>query len=172
MPTEVERAVESYENARRAEKRNEFNAAEIGYLKSANLFQQLGEMHFIDAAIALNALAFLREARGDHHAALCSAKHAETIMDAQEPETSGLEAQRIHLQTWALIGYLYRKMKRDEEAEKILRKALEYARIKFGEEDDATVSACHHLAILYKNASGYEKAEALCRALHFQRYTN
>ena len=147
MPTEIERAVEFFERARLAEERNEFNTAEIDYLKSANLFQQIGEMYFLDAACVLTALAVLREGRGNHHGALCSAKHAEKILEEQEAETSSPRADQIRLQTWGLIGNLYRQMDRCAEAEKMVRQALEYARRKFGEEDRATGSTLDSLKI-------------------------
>src|SRR6476620_2519485 len=76
MSTEVERAMEIYDEARQAEEQKQFDAAEKYYVKSANLFQQIGGTHFINAAHALNALSSLREGRGDYNGALCSAKHS------------------------------------------------------------------------------------------------
>jgi len=163
MSTEVERAMEIYDEARQAEEQKQFDAAEKYYVKSANLFQQIGGTHFINAAHALNALSSLREGRGDYNGALCSAKHSAGIMEIQAIDFSSRHADEIRLQTWGLIGNLYRRMARYIEAEQTLKRAFEYARDKFGDEDEETAAACDRLGILYKDNGEFDKAEKLHR---------
>jgi len=156
MVTEIERAVEFYEHARQAEEQKAFNVAETDYLKSANLYQQIGEVYFMEAANVLNALTRLREARGNYREALCSAKHAEKILEGKESEISNPKFDQIRLQTWGLIAELYRQMQRDPEAEKILCQAFEYARMKFGEEDQETAFVRGHVGIPVPDIQGLE----------------
>lgn len=161
MSTEVERAMKIYDEAHQAEEQKQFDAAEKHYVKSANLFQQIGGTHSMEAARVLNALSFLREARGDYHGALCSAKHAEIIMEEQDVEVSSLEADQIRLQTWGLIGNLHGHMARYIEAEQTLKRAFEYALAKFGDEDEETTAARDQLGILYKDTGGFDRVEKL-----------
>lgn len=160
MSSEIERAVKYYEQACLAEAQNRLELAETNYLKSANLFQQAGMPHFPKAAKVLNTLSFLRERRGNYRGALCAAKHAEKILD-EETVISSLEADQIRLQTWGLIGNLYCQMQRYCEAEQVLQRTLEYALLKFGNENEEVTSARNHLAILYQQIGEPDKAEKL-----------
>jgi tetratricopeptide (TPR) repeat protein len=159
MSTEIERAREFYEKAHQAEEQNQSNLAEIYYVKSATLFQKIGGMHSIDAAQAFTALSSLRERRGDYSGALCSAKHSARIMEMQGIEFSSRRADEIRLQTWSLIGNLYRHMGRYSEAEQILRHAFDYVCTKFGEEDEETTITRNQLGSLQNYIGELEKAE-------------
>ena len=87
MTTEIERAVEFYKKACLAEEQGKGDLAEIYYLKSRFLFEQAGSAHFMDAANALNALAFLRESRGDTKGALYSAKQSIQLMEKHKAQS-------------------------------------------------------------------------------------
>ena len=79
MSTEIERAVEFYNKACLAEEQGQITLAEVYYLKSSALFEQIGGSHMLAATKVLKALASLRESGGDHEGALYSAKKAAQI---------------------------------------------------------------------------------------------
>ncbi len=133
MSSDVERGVEMYHKACLTEEQGKFNLAELYYLKSAYLFQRAGGAHHMDAANVLNALAFLLEASGLYDEALRSAKESAKIMETQAGELCSRDADMIRLQAWGLIGNLYRHMARYAEAEQTLRRAFDYAIVRFGD---------------------------------------
>ena len=94
MTTELESAVEFYNKGCLAEEQGKVDLAEIYYLKSRFLFEQAGGAHFLDAANALNALAFLRESRGDTKGALYSAKQSIQVMEKYEAQSADADLIR------------------------------------------------------------------------------
>ena len=97
MSTEIDCAIELYNNALIAEEKGDMELAELCYLKSAHLFQQAGGTHLMDATNGLNALGFLRESRGNYEGALYSAQQSAKIMETQGTEFVSREADEIRL---------------------------------------------------------------------------
>ncbi|MCI0554320.1 MAG: hypothetical protein L0287_25520 [Anaerolineae bacterium] len=73
--TKNKTAIEFYKQACSAEEKGEMELTELYYLKSAYAFEETGKADYLNAANAFNALAFLRESRGNHKGALCAAKN-------------------------------------------------------------------------------------------------
>jgi len=71
MYIEVHQAIELYNQACLAEQEGKANLAEVYYLKSWALFEEAGERYYVNAANALNALAHLRQSRGNYEARSC-----------------------------------------------------------------------------------------------------
>src|SRR6266545_6809015 len=95
MSTEIDYAVKFYDKASEMEEQGQLELAELYFLKSACLFQQAGDVHFMDAANVLNAVGFLRESRGNYGGALYSAKQSAKIMETYSIEFSNREADEI-----------------------------------------------------------------------------
>ena len=74
MCMKSEQAIDLYNKAYHSEQEGKTILAEVYYLKSWFLFEQAGGSHYLNAASALNTLAFLRWSRKDYEGALCSAK--------------------------------------------------------------------------------------------------
>jgi hypothetical protein len=81
MCLKSQQAVDLYNKAWRSEQEGQDNLAEVYYLKSWSLFEQAGGSHCLNAANALNALAFLRWSRKDYVGALSSARESMKIME-------------------------------------------------------------------------------------------
>ena len=80
--------------------------AELYYLKSAYAFEATGKADYLNAADAFNALAFLRESRGNHKGALCAAKKTAQIMENHREQPAIYDAELIRLTAWELINDL------------------------------------------------------------------
>jgi len=106
MCTTIEKAVELYNRACTAEEQGELNLAEVYYLKSWAAFEKAGGRHALNAANALNALAFLREARGNHEGAMSSAKRSLRIVEDYRMQFQSSDADLIHMQARDLIEIL------------------------------------------------------------------
>jgi len=106
MCTSIEKAVELYTRACAAEEQGELNLAEVYYLKSWVMFEKAGGRHALNAANALNALAFLREARGNYEGAMSSAKRSLRIVEDYRMQCKSSDADLIHMQARDLIEIL------------------------------------------------------------------
>ena len=107
MPeVEIQQALHLFSQACSAEEQGEMNLAEVYYLKSAFAFEQAGGKYFVNAATALNALACLRKARGNHEGALHSAKQALRIAKQPEMQISDPDVELIRMEAWVLIEEL------------------------------------------------------------------
>ena len=106
MHIQIHQAVELYNQACLAEQEGKVNLAEVYYLKSWAMFEEAGGNHYVNAANALNALAYLRQSRGDHEGALCSAKKSVQIMEAHRVEPWNSDAELVLRQAWDLINQL------------------------------------------------------------------
>ena len=95
MCLKSEQAVVWYNKAFRSEQEGQDNLAEVYYLKSWSLFEQAGGSHYLNAANALNALAFLRWSRKDCVGALSSARQAMKIMETYGNAYPGADADLI-----------------------------------------------------------------------------
>ncbi len=103
---EITQAFDLFYEACSAEEKGKMNLAEVYYLKSAFAFEQVGGKYFVNAATALNALACLRKARGNHAGALCSAKQALQIVKKLENQASDPDVELIRMEAWELIEEL------------------------------------------------------------------
>lgn len=103
MCAKSEQAVNLYNKAYCTEQSGESNLAEIYYLKSWFLFEQVGGVHYLNAANALNAVAFLRWSRKDYEGALRVAKESMRIMETYGTEFSSADAELIRSTSWELI---------------------------------------------------------------------
>ena len=103
MCVKSEQAVDLYNKARRSEQEGKTTLAEVYYLKSWFLFEQAGGSHYLNAANALNTLAFLRWSRKDYEGALCSAKGSMRIVDTHGSEFSSEDADFIRNTSGELI---------------------------------------------------------------------
>ena len=106
MYIEIHQAVELYNQACLAEQEGKANLAEVYYLKSWALFEQAGGTHYMNAAHALNALAYLRQSRGNYEGAFLSAKTSLQIIEAHPGEFTNAEAELIRMRAWELVKNL------------------------------------------------------------------
>lgn len=100
------KAVEFYNQACAAEETGEWNLAEVYYLKAWALFEKAGGRHYLKAANALNALAFLRETRGNYRGAMSSAKQSLQIVEKYRMQFESADADLIYMQAQDLIKNL------------------------------------------------------------------
>ncbi len=103
---EIQQAVDLFHKACLAEERGEAWVAEVYYLKSAFAFERAGGKYVMDAANALNALAFLRKARGNYEGAIYSAKRSLQITKKFETQFSNPEVELVRTSAWELIDEL------------------------------------------------------------------
>jgi len=106
MYIRIHQAVELFNQACLAEQEGKASLAEVYYLKSWALFEESGGSHYVNAANALNALAYLRWSRGNLEGALCSAKKSVQIMEAHKAEPRNSDAELVLMQAWDLINQL------------------------------------------------------------------
>ena len=106
LTTKNKTAIEFYMQACAAEEKGELELAELYYLKSAYAFEETGKADYLNAANAFNALAFLRESRGNHKGALCAAKKSAQIMENHREQPAIYDAELIRLTAWELINDL------------------------------------------------------------------
>jgi hypothetical protein len=104
--TKNKTAIEFYKQACSAEEKGEMELAELYYLKSAYAFEETGNADYLNAANAFNALAFLRESRGNHKGALCAAKKSAQIMENYREQPTIYDAELIRMTAWELINDL------------------------------------------------------------------
>jgi len=98
---EAERAVDYYQKACQAMQEGQADLAEVFYLQSMGHFEKAGGTYHVNAANALNTLAFLRRSRGDREGALCSAKQSLQIMEQYWVKST--DADLIRATAWDLI---------------------------------------------------------------------
>ena len=110
MCVKSDQAVDLYNKACHSEQKGEANLAEVYYLKSWSLFEQAGGSHYLNAANALNALAFLRWSRKDYEGALRSARESMRIMETHGSEFSSADADLIRSTSWELIDQVTYEM--------------------------------------------------------------
>ena len=103
---EIKQAVDLFHLACSAEERGEVCVAEVYYLKSAFAFERAGGQYIMDAANALNALAFLRKARGNYEGAIYSARKSLQITKKFETQFSNPEVELVRTGAWELIDQL------------------------------------------------------------------
>ncbi len=110
MCVKSDQAVDLYNKACQSEHKGEANLAEVYYLKSWSLFEQAGGSHCLNAANALNALAFLRWSRKDYEGVLRSARKSMRIMETNGSEFSSADADLIRSTSWELIDQVNYEM--------------------------------------------------------------
>ena len=103
---EIKQALDLFHKACMAEENGEMFLAEVFYLKSIFAFEEAGGDHIIETANALNALAFLRKARGNHKGAIFSAKKSLQITKKFETQYSNPDVELIRMGAWELIDQL------------------------------------------------------------------
>src|SRR5215216_8166418 len=133
MSTRIERAVQLYEEASRAEEQGNVDRAEVLYLESRDFFLHEGGAHFIDAANIMNAIAFLKEKYGDYEGARRAAEESIQVLDKQSGMSTTREAHEVRLQAWGLIGNIHRHLAQYEKAEQVFLHAFDYARNVLGD---------------------------------------
>jgi hypothetical protein len=106
MCAQAEQAIDLYNKAYHSEQEGKANLAEVYYLKSWSLFEQAGGTHYLNAANALNALAFLRWSRKDYEGALCSARKSVRIMESYGSGFISADANLIRDTAWELIDQI------------------------------------------------------------------
>ena len=103
MCVKAEQAIDLYNKANHSEQAGNLRLAEVYYLKSWSLFEQAGGTHYLNAANALNALAFLRWSCKNYDGALRSARESMRIMDTYDHGISNPDADLIRNTSWELI---------------------------------------------------------------------
>ncbi len=106
MYIEVHQAIELYNQACLAEQEGKANLAEVYYLKSWTLFEQAGERYYVNAANALNALAHLRQSRGNYEGAFLSVKKSIETIEAHAGVFTHAEAEAVRMRAWDLVKNL------------------------------------------------------------------
>jgi hypothetical protein len=106
MYIEVHQAIELYNQACLAEQEGKANLAEVCYLKSWALFEQAGERYYVNAANALNALAYLRQSRGNYEGAFLSVKKSIEFIEAHAGVFTHAEAEAVRMRAWELVKNL------------------------------------------------------------------
>jgi len=106
MYIEVHQAIELYNQACLAEQEGKANLAEVYYLKSWSLFEEAGERYYVNAANALNALAHLRQSRGNYEGAFLSVKKSIEIIEAHAGVFTHAEAEVVRMRAWELVKNL------------------------------------------------------------------
>jgi hypothetical protein len=99
MTMEIKYAVEMYNKACLAEEKGQMDIAELYYLKSRAMFEAAGGIsgeHYLNAANALNSLAFLRWSREDYEGALCAAKASIRIIEKYSTQFTSTDADFIY----------------------------------------------------------------------------
>jgi hypothetical protein len=110
MCVKSDQAVDWYKKACLSEQQGQPTLAEVYYLKSWSLFEQAGGCNYLNAANALNSLAFLRWSRKDYEGALCSAKKSVQIMETHSSEVAGADADLVRNTSWDLIDQVSYEM--------------------------------------------------------------
>ena len=109
MTIEIKSAVEMYHEACLAEEKGQMDIAELYYLKSRALFEKASETsepQYLNAANALNSLAFLRWSRKDYEGALRSAKESAKIMETYGVQFTNMDADFIRSTSCELIDQI------------------------------------------------------------------
>ncbi len=106
MYIEIHQAFELYNQACLAEQEGKANLAEVYYLKSWALFEQAGERYYVNAANALNALAHLRQSRGNYEGAFLSVKKSIETIEAHAGVFTHAEAEAVRMRAWDLVKNL------------------------------------------------------------------
>ena len=106
MYIEVHEAFELYNQACLAEQEGKANLAEVYYSKSWALFEQAGDRYYVNAAHTLNALAYLRQSRGNYEGAFLSVKKSVEIIESHAGEFTHAEAEAVRMRAWELVKNL------------------------------------------------------------------
>ena len=106
MYIEIHQAIELYNQACLAEQEGKAELAEVYYLKSWTLFEQAGERYYVNAANALNALAHLRQSRGNYEGAFLSVKKSIEIIETHASVFTHAEAEVVRMRAWDLVKNL------------------------------------------------------------------
>ena len=106
MYIEIHQAIELYNQACLAEQEGKAELAEVYYLKSWTLFEQAGEKYYVNAANALNALAHLRQSRGNYEGAFLSVKKSIEIIETHANVFTHAEAEVVRMRAWELVKNL------------------------------------------------------------------
>jgi tetratricopeptide (TPR) repeat protein len=106
MYIDIHQAIELYNQACLAEQEGKANLAEVYYLKSWALFEQAGDRYYVNATQILNALAHLRQSRGNYEGAFSCVKKAVQIIETHPGVFTNTEAEVIRMQAWELIKNL------------------------------------------------------------------
>ena len=106
LKPEIKQAIDLFQKAWSAEEQGEMQLAEICYLRSAFVFERAGAQYVMQTANTLNALAFLRKARGNHAGAIYSAKRSLQITKKFETQFSNPEVELVRTTAWDLIDQL------------------------------------------------------------------
>ena len=106
MCMKIDQALEMYNKACQAELEGKIILAEVYYLKSWSLFEQVGGVHTLNAANALNGLALLRRSRGDVEGARRSIKQSICLMEIYGSQFPGADADLIKATAWDLMHSL------------------------------------------------------------------
>ena len=106
MCVKSDQATDLYKKACQSERQGATNLAEVYYLKSWSLFEQAGGYHYLNAANAMNALAFMRWSQRNYEGALYAAKESRRIMETKAAEFSSEDADLVRSTAWELIDEL------------------------------------------------------------------
>src|SRR6185369_3585051 len=106
MYIEIHQAIELYNQACLAEQEGKAELAEVYYLKSWTLFEQAGERYYVNVANALNALAHLRQSRGNYEGTFISVKRSIEIIETHANVFTHAEAEVVRMRAWELVKNL------------------------------------------------------------------
>lgn len=106
MYTNIDKAVNLYNRAQSIEREGDTDLAEVYYLKSCALFEQAGDIYYVNAAHTLNELARLRRSHGNYEGAFVCVKKAVQIIEAHPSVFTNAEAEVIRMQAWDLVKNL------------------------------------------------------------------
>lgn len=110
MCLKTDQAMNLYHKACRSEQNGEADLAEVYYMKSWFLFEQIGGTHHLTAAHALNAAAIIRWSRKDYEGALRLANQSLTIMESHGAKFASADADLIRSTSWELIEQVRHEM--------------------------------------------------------------
>lgn len=104
MSDTIARAFQLREEARLAEKEGNIDRAEVLYVESKEIFLQHGDLHLIDAARNMNAIASMKEKQNDRIGALKAAEKSIAMLKHYTDACTNGQADQIRFQAWGIIG--------------------------------------------------------------------
>src|SRR4051812_42422490 len=119
----IETALNLHEQSQSALAQGNLSEAERLCVASLEIFQRVDGENCPDAANLLNALAQIREQRGDYDGALQACRQSLAILDLIRETFTGENASAVRLQALSHIGNIQRHRAQYPEAESTLQGA-------------------------------------------------
>jgi tetratricopeptide (TPR) repeat protein len=157
----IDRAVELHGDALRALEDVQLQRALDLAGEALEIFErESGPLH-PDVANVLNCLARIHEQLADYPAAESASRRAVAIMRDVRMQVSDPDVERLYVHSLIGLGNMTRVLGRYDEAEPILRDAIERAESALGPDDDDLSSALNSLGMLFKYTGRFDEAASL-----------